>query len=501
MRLRLPFKLLAALWIAGCVAAVPAAAQMTVVPAQAARAAEVAQQAKALMQAEAEKAKVALPDHAKTSSAVPAKPVADTSATQAVPAPAAGQIDTWIKELGSQRYQKRQDAKKRLIAAGEIVRTAVKKALGGLTTPEMRHEMRAVIYALNNLRLLSGKLITLDLKKVSPEKAFDKVARAAGITFSPWPPNLFQQQAGREVTLRAHHEPLLRVLWSLARQTDISPSQFNYNNMSNVLAAPGGFNVHNPVDFRGSFLTTINQIDYHKMVNFNNSRPQITHQLVVSMILAADPTLRVMNVNNMVVMTVAKDNLGHSLLVPNAGGQTIYYGGYWNATSGVFNLSGNLNAVPHMGKKLALLKGKIDVTVGTGTKALAFKHLHKPQKHDIGGIRIKTGNFMVLNQNQYQIQVIFGPSQNANGNVLAPTQQAIVNSLENAGSYVLEDKNGHQLAGNMAGGGGGPTQFQYNFSFYNNNGMIGKPTRLIITVVTGQKTLHVPFAFKNIRLP
>ena len=107
----------------------------------------------------------------------------------------------------------------------------------------------------------------------------------------------------------------------------------------------------------------------------------------------------------------------------------------------------------------------------------------------------------LLNQNQYQIQVIFGRSQNANGNVLAPTQQAIVNSLENAGSYVLEDKNGHQLAGNMAGGGGGPTQFQYNFSFYNNNGMIGKPTRLIITVVTGQKTLHVPFAFKNIRLP
>ncbi len=40
MRLRLPFKLLAALWIAGCVAAVPGAAQMTVVPAQAARAAE-----------------------------------------------------------------------------------------------------------------------------------------------------------------------------------------------------------------------------------------------------------------------------------------------------------------------------------------------------------------------------------------------------------------------------------------------------------------------------
>ena len=497
MRFRLPFKSVAALLIISGAAAIPAAAQQTAVPAQATEAAQAAQQAKAVM--EAEKAKTGGSNRDKTESAAPVKTVVATAGSGAPPTPA--QIHQWIEDLSSQRYRKRQSAKKRLIAAGEIVRPAVKKALNGLTTPEMRHEMRAVIYALNNQRLLSGKLITLELKHVSPETAFDKVARTAGITFSEWPPNLFQQQAGRQVTLHAHNEPLLRVLWSLARQTNISPSQFNYNNMSNVLAAPGGLNVHNPVDFDGSFLTTIDQIDYHKMVSFNNSRPQITHQLMVSMIMAADPTLRVMNVNNMVVMTIAKDNLGHSLLVPNAGGQAFYYGGYWNANSGVFNLSGNLNAVPHMGKTLALLKGKITVTVGIGTKSLVFSHLHKAQKHDIGGIRIKIGNFMLLNQNQYQIQVSFGPARSVAGNVLAPNQQAIVNSLENSSCYTLEDKSGHKLSGNMAGGGGGPTQFQYNFGFFNNNGMIGKPTRLIITVVTGQKTLHVPFTFKNVPLP
>ena len=499
MRLKLPFGSMAALLIASSAAAMPVAAQQAAQPAQAA---QVAQQAKVIM--EAEKAKLARMNQENNKAIAPAKPVANTAAAPAAlaaPAPTAEQITAWIKELGSQRYQKRKAAKQQLIAAGQIVRPAVKKALDGLTTPEMRHEMRAVIYALNNLRLLSGKLITLELKNVSPQTAFAKVASAAGVTFNEWPSNLFQQQAGRQVTLSAHNEPLLRVLWSLARQTNISPSQFNYNNMSNVLAAPGGLNVHNPVYFGGSFLTTISQIDYHKMVNFNASQPQITHQFMVSMILASDPTLRVMNVNNMLDITVAKDNLGHSLLIPNAPVQNFYYGGYWNANAGIFNLNGNLNALPHMGKKLALLKGKITLTVGTGTKELVFKHLHKARKQDIAGIRIETANFMLLNQNQYRIQVSFGPTQNAGGNALAPTQQAVLSSLENAGSYTLEDKHGHKLVGNMAGGGGGPTQFQYNFTFFNNNSTIGKPTRLIITVITGQKTLHVPFTFKNITLP
>ncbi len=411
------------------------------------------------------------------------------------------QINAWIRDLGAQRYRRRQTAKKALIAAGLVVEPYVKKAMDGLTTPEMRHEMRAILYALDNLKLRTGKLITLNLKNVSAQTAFTRVFKLAGTTFSEWPPNLFQQQPAHRVTLEAHNEPLLKVLWSLARQTNISLSNINFNNQANALSAPGGLNVHNPVSFAGSFLTTINQIDYHKTVNFNSSALQITHQLLLTMTMASDPTLRVLNVNNQVKITTATDNLGHSLLAPAAQGPVYYYGGYWNANSGVFNLGGTLKSVPKMGRDLAVLKGTVHVTVGTGTKTLVFKHLHKVETRNIAGIRIKAANFMLLNQNQYQLQLSFGPTDAGNDNALAPTQQTVVTSLQNNNSFILEDKQGRKLQGNMAGGGGGPVRFQYNYMFYNNNNTIGKPTRLIIHVVTGQKGLDIPFEFTHVPLP
>ena len=416
--------------------------------------------------------------------------------------PTEKQIKVWIKELDSQRYVQRARAKKHLIAAGDMVRADIHKEMAGLTTPEMRHEMRAVLHALNNLRLLRGKLITLDLKDASAAQAFKKIGRAAGVTFNQWPPQLFQQAAGH-VTLHAHHEPLLRVLWSVARQTNISMSNMNFNNMFNVIAANGSMNAHNPVDFEGAFLTEITEIDYHKMLIFNTSRPQSTKQLMVSMTLVSDPTLRILDPVNQATVTEATDDLGHSLVIPANPGPNVYYG-YWGNMGTVYNLTVNLHTVKGMGTKLKVLKGSVPVVAGAQEKTIIFKHLHKAQHQDIAGIRISVANFTLLNQNQYQVQVSFGPRTPPVNNSLSPDQQAIVQSLENSGNYTLTDAKGRSIVGNMQGGGGGPTQFQYNFGFFNNNNnnnVIGKPTKLVITVVTRQKIIHVPFEFRNVPLP
>jgi hypothetical protein len=71
-----------------------------------------------------------------------------------------------VHALLSARYSVREKAAKELLLMGDPVVPYLKKALKGLTTPEMRHLLRRDLRKIATEDMMRGPLITLKLKNV-----------------------------------------------------------------------------------------------------------------------------------------------------------------------------------------------------------------------------------------------------------------------------------------------------------------------------------------------
>ena len=415
----------------------------------------------------------------------------------AVPAEAAvkptrEQIHQWIMQLASHRYAIRHAAAKDLLAAGDGAVPAMKKALAGLTTPEMRHLLRQNLDKIAHADLLRGPLITLDAENISARQAFDRVCQQAGTT-----PKFINQGVMPQVTIHAHDVPFWQVMQKLAILTGISPSQGYYGNAQQMTLVPNGvLGKGHIVDMAGAFAIAPQSIAYSRNVNFMQAGPAATATFNIQASLLSIPgKMGPMQIQQAVV-TKAVDNHGNSLISATPG--NIWYG---MQMGGVANFNIALQWPHHPGTKITELKGYIPVIVSLHKKKLKLKFKAKGvSSASFDGIKISVSDLKMQpapagQSGMWQFKyTIVQPAGAFNPN---SNQQNMMNQLEQINSDTILTADGRTIQTNgWNGGGGGPQGMTYEV-----NVMGGKPAELQLAVFARQETLQIPIDLKNIPMP
>ena len=421
--------------------------------------------------------------------AVAASGLAPVSAAPATAKPTTQQIHHWITQLTSHRYSIRHAAAKKLSAAGDAAVPEMKKALSGLTTPEMRHLLRQGLREIAHADLLRGPLITLDAKDISAQQAFGSVCKQAGTV-----PNFINTNPGMmpQVTIHAHNVPFWQVMQKLAVLTGISPSFGYFGNQQQLTLAPNGvLGKGHSVDIEGGFAITPQSVTYNRSVSFMSNGPSTTQTFNIQAALLSIPGKTGPMQVQQTVVTKAVDNHGNSLVTPTPG--NMWYGG--SQMGGVANFNISLQWPHHPGTVIKELKGYIPVIISSHKKMLDLKFKAKGvASASIDGIKVsishRTGKPGMWHFTYRIIQPAGAYNPNSN-------RQNIMNQLDQLNSATIITAGGRTVQTNgWSGGGGGPQGITYNV-----NVMGGKPAELRMAVYTRQQSLQIPLNLKNIPMP
>ena len=426
---------------------------------------------------------------------VAAAGVSPISAKPSVSQPSQKEIQHWILQLASPRNAIRHAAAKKLLAEGDPAVPEMKKALAGLTTPEMRHLLRQNLRHIAHADLLRGPLITLDAKDISAEQVFDSVCQQAGTI-----PHFININQGMmpQVTIHADKVPFWQVMQKLAVLTDLSPSLGYYGNPQQLtLVQNGALGKGRRVSIDGGFAVAPQSITYNRSLSFTSSGPSRTQTFNIQAVLLSIPGKTGPMQIQQSVVTKAVDNHGNSLITPMPG--NIWYGG--NQLGGVANFNIPLQWPRHPGTVITELKGYIPVIMSLHRKMLDLKFKAKGvASASIDGIKISISHRTMQSALPGQTGMwhftyrIIQPAGafNANSN-----QQNIMNQLEQLNSGTVVTSGGRTIQTNSWGGGGGPPQG----ITYNVNVMGGKPAEFRIAVFTRRQSLRIPLNLKNIPMP
>ena len=383
--------------------------------------------------------------------------------------------------LLSGRYAVRTKAARDLMLMGYPVVPYLKKALNGLTTPEMRHLLRWDLRAIAKADLMRGPLITLKLKNVPATTAIMDVCRQAGTAANFWNAN-----SNTSVSLEVKNAPFWRVIALLASKTNISPS-FGYMNGQPGIPFQQGQNTIGPyTSFSGAFAVSLQNATYQRNLNYAMPNGGRSVNFTLQMNLLMLPTHIGSVQMQPIVVTQAVDSKGRSLVATNMNN---FYGGQFMGA--VANCSLNLHYPKHPGRRIKILKGYIPITGAVDLKALRVNiSTKKSETLRISGIHLKFGPESFVNSNwqlTYEITWPTGISQQA---------QNIQNQAQNTS--------------NMQGFGAGGVAASY-INVISSNGMPNKTTYTLQTNIKLAKLqlniyrhpvhLKIPFKFTNIPMP
>ncbi|NNM87054.1 MAG: hypothetical protein HKL95_00875 [Phycisphaerae bacterium] len=420
-------------------------------------------------------------------------PPATNSAKPAVsaPVPTPADIQRWIHALASDEYGIRHPAARKLLAAGDAAIPAMKKALGGLTTPEMRHLLRQDISKIANLDFLRGPLITINARNISAQKVFQDICKQAGTTA-----NVIQQGILPNVTIHATKAPFWQVMQQMAVLTNISPVPW-YNQGSGLqLGLNGALNRGSIMSIQGGFVIVAQSIS--RTIMLNQPNPAAGNNMFnLSMVLLTIPgktgPLQMQNAD----VTKAVDNHGNSLLGP-AQPMFIQNGWFPNQPMSVYNFTLSLQWPHKPGKRITTLKGYLPILAAYHKKMLTLKIKAQGTVHQtLHGVRISVGHLQKVNGLWQFTLAIKLPAAEAAANNPTSTQQAIVNQIQNFNGDIFSSTGTVLNPNGWSSMGGWQQGMVYTIPIQ----MGAKPARITLPVFTRARALKIPFDLKNIPMP
>ncbi len=406
------------------------------------------------------------------------------------PVPTPVEIQRWIHALASDEYGIRHRAARKLLAAGDAAMPAMKKALDGLTTPEMRHLLRQDINKITNLDFLRGPLITINVKNISAQKAFQEICQQAGTTA-----NVIQQGISPNVTIHATKAPFWQVMQQMAVLTNISPVPW-YNQGSGLqLGLNGVLNRGSIMSIQGAFVIVAQSIS--RTIMLNQPKPAANNMFSLSMVLLTIPgktgPLQMQNAD----VTKAVDNHGNSLLGP---AQPVFFQNGWfpNQPMSVYNFTLSLQWPHKPGTRITTLKGYLPILAAYHKKMLNLKIRAKGTVHQtLHGVRISVGHLQKVNGLWQFTLAIKLPAAEAAANNPTPTQQAILNQIQNFNGDIYSSAGTVLNPNGWSSMGGWQQGMVYTIPIQ----MGAKPARLTMPVFTRARDLKIPFDLKNIPMP
>ncbi len=409
----------------------------------------------------------------------------------AVPVPTPAELQRWIHALASDQYAVRHGAARKLLAAGDAAIPAMKKALDGLTTPEMRHLLRQNIRRIVNLDYLRGPLITIHIKNVSAETVFQNICRQAGTSAT-----ILQQGFLPNVTISDTKTPFWQVMQQMAVLTNVSPLMW-YNPAPGLqLGLNGVLNRRDIVSFQGAFAVAAQSITLNRSIALNQPLHPVSKMFNLDMVLLTIPgktgPLQMQNPD----ITKAVDNHGNSLVGP---AQPIFQPEWFPTQStSVYNLNLPLQWPHKPGTLITTLKGYVPVLASYHKTTLNLKIKAKGTTHQtLHGVRVSVGHLQKFNGLwQFNITIRL-PEAQAAVNTPTPTQQSIINQIQNFNGTIY-NKSGTVVNPNgWSSGGNWQQQIVYTIPMQ----MGIKPARFTESIYTRARHFKIPFDLKNIPMP
>lgn len=470
---------------------------------------------------------------APTSAPAATGPATTRAATRAATRPSPAVLDL-IRRLGGDDQQDRDAAQQRLVAVAEedpAVVDALRQAAADNPDPETRGRAAAAIALIRDHDANDATPITLHLTHASAADAFAQLGKQARAEFGSMLPGMPLiagpgGPANRTVTIDADRQPFWVVMADACTQLGLCPMRdMPGRNRIRLFPTAAGRNwmTAAPHQIVGPFWVSAVGLSRSKSITLVGDRPTTDDQFWARFVVFAEPKLVVTQMSGFNLVE-ATDDAGNNLLPPPsaAPAAAAAFGGVLSLRSARYDprtAEARLAYPPeNPGKRIALLRGEVAVTLGQDVHRLEAENLLATVAtitRPLPGCVVRLGLSKPAG-----LAANYSATLQVTRDGMADAQwYAMVNRFND---IVIEDADGRPLTcyswsldspdnGEQTVKGTGMfTRTMFSSSPVNRAAAagpvavpqtVGEPARLVWNVVSRFKTVTVPVTFKDLPMP
>ncbi len=356
-------------------------------------------------------------------------------------------VDQLIRQLGSEDSNDRDAAQKQLVGLGAAAVTSLKKAADHDDDLEIRSRAAAALSQINAHELFDASLITLHLKDAVGQ---DALAAIAGQAHAQFTGTVIGMPAGgpmrKLINLDADQKPFWDVMADVCRQMNTCPGlDTPTKNTLRLAPIPRNWFLECPHQIVGPYWVGVAGIS--RMRSIELMGPQVVDdQFNIRFIVYPEPKLAVTQISEFDLKEAA-DDAGNSLLptappivVPAAAmGIGMVLGGPARSPRQTPRTVGTRLTYPdHPGKRIAVLRGNVVVTLAEGVQQFVVDDLmgKMTQSNPVGRCQIKIAT---QHNNPELYTVVIECTRDGMADEQWQAMQSRVNDI------TLEDADGHAL--------------------------------------------------------
>jgi hypothetical protein len=428
-----------------------------------------------------------------------AAPSAAPPATK--PAPADPRIEAAIRQLSADAWRERQAAQDVLVGFGDDAVPRLREVEKAAEDDEVRTRAAAALAQIERNAQLGGSMVTLHVKEASPKDVFAEIAKQAHCELHPFPRNLWDMNRGRgfggpgnaKLTLDFDRVPFWTAFREACTKSGVYAQQVGPDGGMGLTQGSSPY-WNGPNVINGPFMVVANRIYRSDAIELANPA-SVQHDFQLSLVAFVEPKIHVVQSSYNVRIDEAVDDKGNSLVFnePTPEGKS-------TARQWMRNLNARLKyPAERPGKRIVRLRGGMRFVVQTRSETFEVPDVMKAKnvQKTIAGRRILLKEVKKAGE-QYEVQTTVYRAG------LSPAEW---NAMNYPGAAIrLLDKDGKALSSRGWGGGGGPDEMSYNWTFARDawgggEDKAGEPFRLVWEIPTETRPMDVEFKFQDLPMP
>ena len=414
--------------------------------------------------------------------------------------PTSAQVESWLAQLSSDDGPQRQHAQDRLVESGARspdIEPRLRKLLRETQDEEAAARARSALRLIAENRLTGPTTIALRLDQAEASEAFAQLSRQLGHDVSPDPPELWRNKSWPRVTLSADGLPFWEAFRNICRQVGVEPD-FSDNGRFKFVSSDDGKWAKTPSLVVGPLLVQAVRITRTRTIEFAD--PAAAEQVCQLTISAyVEPKVRLLAEGSRMAIDSIVDEQGHSLLSDDADDPA--FNTIANNTR-AWESEIDLSLPPHVGHKIARLKGTIHLQVPERIQSLEVQDILAVNE----SVRTISGRRVLIHQaakvqGGYEVRVTLFRDQLSEEDWRRwQTPSELVRLVDAKGLPILFN--------GVTDNEGDEKQLHLKLQFENPNnlpnggpGPVGPPVKLIWDVPLERREILVPFEFRDLPLP
>ena len=415
--------------------------------------------------------------------------------TQPAPAPALDAIDALITQLGDPDWHRREAAQERLVLMGREAQPNLERASNESPDPEIRERAAAALATIAANAETGPSIITIRGEDIPLREVFKQLSEQAGVALETYPPDVLEQQRNAKVSLDIDHQPFWEAMRQITEKTGYALQQWDN---TGVKLMQGGPQTEGVSVVSGAYVVSAVRVSRSRSVELGGAQ-NAYEDFNVQLTARAEPKLRLLRVGYAPNLEEATDEHGNSLL-PDAHAQPP--GGYAIAPAGVWQFPARLHAPPDVGRRIARLKGSIDVAVQTRYEQLEVPDIVSARSVNkvAGGVRFVIKELRRTGET-WTLDLLVRPD----GAPLPEAEWERLLQILPTADIKLLDGRGEVFQRTGSSTSGGPEQVEMTIEFtpraWGHDRKLGEPSKLVWTVPTETRDVSVPFEFRDLPMP